>query len=138
MAYAVATDVAVRLGRDLEENEVAQVEAFLDDAEQLIRVRFPNLDAQVEAGKVTAAAVVSIEAGAVRRLMLNPEGYAQETIDGWSGQRGSTIADGFLFITEAEWAALSPLIEVRRRGSIRLVANGELYPGQPYYPPSYS
>lgn len=137
MTYAVASDVAVRLGRELDDVETAQVEAFLDDAENMIRVRFPLLDSQITAGAIRLQVVVSVEAGAVRRLMLNPEGYSQEAIDGWSGQRGSTVANGLLTITDTEWAALSPMVEGRRRGSIRLVANGERYYGQPYIPQVY-
>lgn len=139
VAYAVASDVSVRLGALLSTNfDAAQAEAFLDDAEQMIRVRFPNLDAQVASGAINALNVVAVEASAVRRVMMNPEGYTREQIDDWSGQRSAALADGLLFISDAEWASLSPLIEGRRRGSIRLVAYGETVYGQPYYPPTYT
>lgn len=138
MAYAVPSDVAVRMGAALAaELDLDQVAAFLDDAEQMIRVRFPNLDAQVATGVVAAANVVAVEAAAVRRVMLNADGFSQESIDNWSGTRSAALSQGLLFISDAEWGSLSVLIEGRRRGSIRLVAYGETRYGQPYYPPSY-
>lgn len=138
MAYAVPSDVAVRMGTALgAELDLDQVAAFLDDAEQMIRVRFPNLDAQVASGVVAAANVVAVEAAAVRRVMLNADGFSQESIDNWSGTRSAALSQGLLFISDAEWGSLSVLIEGRRRGSIRLVAYGETQYGQPYYPPSY-
>ena len=138
VAYAVAADVSVRLGAALAANfDADQATAFLDDVEQMIRVRFPLLDVQVAAGTIALANVVAVEANAVRRVMLNPEGFTQEAIDNWSGQRAALLAEGLLFISDAEWASLSPLLEGRRRGSLRMVAYGETYYGQPYYPPTY-
>jgi hypothetical protein len=138
VTYALPSDVSVRLGSALGASfDAAQAAAFLDDVERMIRVRFPNLDAQVVAGLVSAADVVAVEANAVRRVMLNAEGFTDESIDNWSGKRSAALADGLLYITPEEWATLSPLLEGRRRGSIRMVAYGETYYGQPYYPPVY-
>lgn len=138
MAYAVASDVIVRLGATVAATvDTDQIEAFLETAEAMIRVRFPNLDAQVEAGVISPHNVVLAEANAVRRVMLNAEGFVSETIDNWSGTRAAGFADADVTITAAEWVLLSPLVEARRRGSIRLVANGERTYGQPYVPPVY-
>lgn len=138
MTFAVPSDVTVRLGPALAAAaDVDQVQAFLDTAEALIRVRFPNLDAQVAAGVVPAQNVVLAEANAVRRVMLNAEGFVSESIDNWSGTRAAGFADAEVSISVSDWALLSPLIEGRRRGSIRLVAYGERIYGAPYVLPVY-
>lgn len=138
MTFAVPSDVTVRLGAALAATaDVDQVAAFLETAEALIRVRFPNLDAQVAAGVVPVQNVVLAEANAVRRVMLNAEGFVSESIDNWSGTRAAGFAESEVTISASEWALLSPLIEGRRRGSIRLVAYGERTYGAPYVRPVY-
>ena len=45
MTYATASDVAIRLGRDLTAEEVTLVAIRLDDVERRIKRRIPDLDA---------------------------------------------------------------------------------------------
>jgi len=139
VSLANPVDVQVRLGRDFRNaNEMLMCQAFLDDVELKIRVRIPTLDALIAAGTVSAAVVQAVEVAAVRRVLLNPEGFSQEAIDNWSGTRAAVVAGGLLTIADLEWRDILPGIEGRRRGAIRAVAYGEAYYGQPYVPPVYA
>lgn len=106
---------------------------FEDDAERrtarvklaaihrLIRSRFRDLDpsrdldAELVAAKTGTAAeqdwradVRDLECEAVKRALVNPEGYAAEAIDDWSSRHGDKY-DGSLFITSDEWASIGVL-----------------------------
>lgn len=52
--YATSTDVADRLGFDLDDREVRQCEALLRDVSSIMRARLPSLDANLLAGTVEA------------------------------------------------------------------------------------
>ena len=116
--YAIVDDVATRLGRPITaEAEVAQVDAWLSDIEATILARIPDLRARVENGTIPLGTVVMVEANAVVRKALNPEGLRTrstlQTIDDGTVQNTSTIdatqSDGLLRIFDEEWALLLPL-----------------------------
>jgi predicted transcriptional regulator YdeE len=111
MPYATASDVEVRLGRTLTTAETAQVEAWIADLEEQIKVRIPDLDAAITAGAPTAALLKAIIAGAVKRAADNPKGLKSLTVavDDWSKTEvaGTPSAD-ILFLTDEEWNYLLP------------------------------
>lgn len=82
MAYATASDVEDRLGRELDSSETQIVNTRLDDVERLIKARIKDLDDLVDAGEPDEDLVVQIEAEAVLRLIRNPEGLTSETDGG--------------------------------------------------------
>jgi len=109
--FANVSDVSTRLGRPItSEAEVAQVNAWLSDAEALIRGRILDLDERVAAAPAYEDAVVSVEANAVVRKIQNPEGLRQTTRSVDDGSitktRDSVLSDGQLRITDEEWALL--------------------------------
>lgn len=107
--YANLADVATRLGRSITSTEeVAQVNAWLADIDALIAQRIPTLAALVAAGAPTTAVVVMVEANAVVRKVRNPEGKVSENIDDYQYRLNPEAARGELFLTEEEWASLSP------------------------------
>lgn len=106
MAYAVPTDVADRLGRDLDESETRIVGVRLDDAERLIKSRIPDLESRVVAGTIDQANVVMIEAEAVLRLVRNPDGYSSETDGNYTYRIDRDVASGSLEILDREWALI--------------------------------
>ena len=131
MSLAVPNDVVIRMGRDLatfSTAQVQQIEMLLEDAEAMLIARIPALFTQINlsTSPVTLPNVIRIEAAAVRRVMLNPGAFGQETIDGWTGVRTAALADGLLYFTDEEWAVLLPTIGVRKRGSVLMIANGEI------------
>jgi hypothetical protein len=109
VTYANVDDVAVRLGRPItDSNEVAQVNAWLEDTEALIRARIPDLDELVASGALDEDLVVLVECNAVVRKIKNPDGKLNEKIDDYSYALTDEAARGDLFLTDAEWALLEP------------------------------
>jgi hypothetical protein len=115
MTYATVSDVAARLGRPITtEAETAQVDAWLTDVEVIIRSRIPDLDERIGDGRLAEGVVVMVEAAAVVRKVLNPEGLRQvahtRSLDDWSETTSETrdrlVSDGFLGLTDDEWALL--------------------------------
>ena len=108
---ATVQDVATQLGRPIDEpSEVAQVTAWLELADMLIRQRYPNLDQLIADGRISENAVNLVEASAVARYARNPEGFTSrsERIDDYQTTYGMTNASVGLTITDAEWALLTP------------------------------
>ena len=109
MTYATVADVATRLGRPISEpDEVAQVQAWLDDAEAIVLSRIPTLPELVTGGVPTVAKLVMVESNAVIRKIRNPEGYTSETIDDYTYRYNEQVRRGDIFITDEEWALLLP------------------------------
>ena len=108
---ASVQDVATQLGRPIDEpSEVAQVTAWLELADMLIRQRYPNLDQLISDGRISENAVDLVEASAVARYSRNPEGFTSrsERIDDYQTTYGMTNSSVGLTITDAEWALLTP------------------------------
>lgn len=109
MPYASVEDVSARLGRPITDpTEVAQVQAWLNDAGAVIRSRIPGLDGHVAAGAPTADTVLLVESNAVIRKIRNPEGYTSETIDDYTYRYNEQVRRGDIFLTDEEWALLTP------------------------------
>lgn len=135
MSQAAVTDVTVRMGREASSFtpvQVSQMALLLDDAEALLIARIPTLLTQIVSltGPATLENVIRVEAMAVKRVMLNPGSFSNETIDGWSGSRDQALSAGLLYIMPSEWTMLFPTNNNRLRGSIPLIANDQ-------YPPWY-
>lgn len=108
MAYATWMNVQDRFGRQLTDSERLQVEEWLGDIEDTILGRIPNLAALIADGTLKQRTVVKIEAEAVRRRLDNPQGKLTERIDDYSWTRDSSTASGSLYLTDEEWAELTP------------------------------
>lgn len=106
MAYATATDVAVRWARTPTAEESALIEIRLSDVERMIRRRIPTLDAQVTAGTIGADDLKQVEAEAVLRLVRNPAGYLSESDGNYTYMLKSELASGRLEILPEEWEIL--------------------------------
>ena len=102
MTLASPADVAVPLLRDLTQAEHAYAIRLLKWAEILIQARHPDLSA------LNTEAVILVESQAVARVLRNPDGKYQESVDDYSSMRDRVGADGLLRITDEEWALLSP------------------------------
>lgn len=109
--------------RPLTAQEITNATAFLGDAWEELLSRRPNLEADIVAGTVTEANAVRVVAAMVLRILKNPDGWDQESIDDWSGRRNTLVADGVLRVTADELAAITPGRATRR--SVRLVRDGD-------------
>lgn len=108
---ASVKDVATQLGRDITDPlEVNQITAWLEMAELVIRQRYPNLDQLIASGRISQDAVDMVEASAVARHSLNPEGYTSksERIDDYQQTYGMTNSTTGITFTDTEWALLTP------------------------------
>lgn len=123
--YGSVSDVAAELGRPVptDATELAQLHRWIARAENLIRLRVPDLDDRVYVEPALLAIVTDVIAAAVARVARNPEGLRQVTVSGDDASvskiRDSALSDGQLRITDDEWALLLPAssFTLRRTGS---------------------
>lgn len=114
MTYADVSDVAAELGRSTptDPNTIAQWERWLTRVENIILARIPDLATRITDGEISEALVVDLEAAAVARKVLNPEGLRQITKAIDDGSVTKTVdqarSAGNLDLTAEEWALLLP------------------------------
>src|SRR5690606_33660273 len=101
-----AQDIEDRLGRELDESEATIGNTRLEDAEELIYRRIPDLAQRVDDGKIRERLIVMVECEAVMRLIRNAVGYTQETDGNYSYSSGARVASGRLSRLPEEWALL--------------------------------
>lgn len=108
---ASVEQVGTLLQREItDELEQKQIEAWIQYAEMLIRKKYPRLDALVSAGRISQEAVDAVEAQAVARHSLNPEGATSRStrIDDYQETVGMTNSREGIFILDSEWLLLVP------------------------------
>lgn len=103
--FATVDDLAARLlGRDLTEDERAKVPNLIADASAIMREQVPDIDARQPA---TATGVCC---AMVLRVVLNPEGKRQQSVDDYSYTTDSARSSGELYLTAQELAQLQPAV----------------------------
>lgn len=109
-AFAVSNDVAARW-RALTPGEVTLVDVLLEDASDMIRVRWPDIDDRITAGEVDRKTLTRIVSAMVRRAVMNRgvEGIASQQTTAGPFSQNVTLsnADGNLYLTEREIADLT-------------------------------
>ena len=104
MAYANLTDVATRLGRAISDaEEIAQVNAWLSDASDIIDERIPDLADRLEDGWVSSSTVTRVTAQAVIRKVKNPDGHTYESADDVRYGMSEAMVRGEIHFTDDEW-----------------------------------
>lgn len=106
MTYATVDDVQARMTRVLSSAERDLAGVLLEDIEMIIRSRVPDLDERIESGDLDVGVVIYIEASAVKRVLMNAEGFLQETDGNYSYTRDSAVASGLLSLSVSDWALL--------------------------------
>ncbi|TXS35722.1 hypothetical protein [Streptomyces sp. OR43] len=99
---ATPADLADRLGRDLTDVEDRQAPALLDDATSVIIDRFPRY------ATVSTAVSKKVCCAMVLRVLRNPNGLRQESIDDYSYTVDSSRSAGEIYLTETEVDELRP------------------------------
>lgn len=94
--------------RPLSAQETINGQTFLDDVWRMLRRRLPDLETRIAADEDLREDVVRVMATAVLRVMKNPDGKRQESIDDYSWTRDQAVSAGLLYVSEDEWADLDP------------------------------
>lgn len=109
-AFATKNDVAARW-RALTVAEETLVDVLLEDASDMIRVRWPDIDDRVAAGTVDAKTLTRIVSAMVRRAVMNRsiEGVASQQTTAGPFSQNVTLsnADGNLYLTAQDIADLT-------------------------------
>jgi len=125
-SFATVTDLEERW-RPLGESERTVAESLLDDAwEAVLLPQRPNLPALVTAGSVAERTVRFVLCSMVLRVLRNPDGKSQESIDDYRYVRDASVSSGALYVSPDELAMLVPAASRARLRSVRLVAYGDL------------
>lgn len=94
--------------RPLSDAERINADAFLGDAWALLLTRRPLLEVHMTAGSVSTESVVAVLSAMVLRVLKNPDGYIDESLDDWRGRRSDLLATGLLTVTPDELASVTP------------------------------
>lgn len=118
-AFATTGQVAARW-RALTAAELSLIAVLLDDASDMIRVRWPDIDDRIVAETVSADTLVRIVSGMVRRAVMNraTEGVGQTSVTAgpFSQQMTLTNTDGNLYLTAQDIADLTDSTHRARMG----------------------
>lgn len=93
--------------RALTADEQSVASVLLVDAETYLRARVATVADRVAAGTLSAALVKQVQVGMVLRVMKNPEGKRQESIDDYSWTRDQSLSAGALYATAEELQLLA-------------------------------
>ena len=108
MAHATLQDVTDSLGRPIVGAEATQVSGWLDKIERIIARRLGDLDALIADDRLSVELLADVETEAVIRKIKNPDGKVAEGIDDYNYRLNENARKGDLFLTEEEWALISP------------------------------
>lgn len=106
MSLANATDVAVRVGRDLNPAEQDQVTAYLEDAESAILAKLPNALTKAGTDAVYAQNMKSVEISVALRAARITDAVqaAYPNTENWTTHPGYSRAN--VTILDSEWRKL--------------------------------
>lgn len=106
---AIANDLAARSLRPLSDVELAWGATKLDDAWNIILAKLPSVGARLDGFPPApfVSLVIQVECAMVLRVLGNPEGKLQETIDDYSYRLDQSVSTGALYLSDAEAALLT-------------------------------
>jgi len=120
------SDLVDRLGRPLTPTETTTATALLVDAWAVLLARDPSIDTRLTDSSLSPDLVRVVVSAMVLRVLRNPDGKRQEAIDDYSWTRDTSLAGGSLYVSDDELALLAAPYTGSTRGSVRMVAYGEL------------
>jgi hypothetical protein len=129
MSLATATDVAVRVGRELNTLEVDQVTAYLADAESAILAKLPDAVTKAGTDPTYAQNLKSVEISITLRAarLTDAVQAAYPNTENWTTQPGYSRAN--VTVLDSEWRKLG----LKWYTSFEMASNqGALPPG--FYP----
>lgn len=102
MANPTQVEDLEALWRPLSDAEKIVAQSWLDAAWTIVTARFPNIDARIGDGSLNADLVSTVVSSMVLRVLRNPDGKRQESIDDYSWTRDNAVSSGLLYITPDE------------------------------------
>lgn len=120
--FAAVTDVE-STWRPLSDRQTTTAMVLLDRISAVMRRDVPSLSERVASDPDTAIIARGVAVDAVLRVLRNPEGKVQESLDDYAYRRSDAVADGLLYLTDAELALLSPAgaaVSLPKMGTARL------------------
>lgn len=102
---ATSTDVANRSLRPLTSDEVAWVATALEDAFGQIVQQVPGIDERLDATPSDEALrklVIQVQSAMVLRVLRNPDGVLEQTIDDYRRRLDAAVSTGALYLSDAE------------------------------------
>lgn len=132
---ATTADIADRW-HPLSSAEQTVANALLDDAWAYLTADLSTLDARLTAVEVNPAVVVAVVCSMVLRVLRNPDGKVQESLDDYAYRRADAVADGVLYATPDELDRLSPVGSSTNAFTITPAGSDPGYAvvSDPYYP----
>jgi hypothetical protein len=103
-----------------------KLQAKLDDAWRHLLSRDRGVEGRLTAGTLAVDDVVTVVSAIALRVLGNPAGKRQESIDDYSWTRDNAVSAGEMYVTDDELRMLAPTYTSTTRGSVRLVAYGDL------------
>lgn len=112
MTNPATTAAVVARWRPLSTQETTNAQTFLDDAWLMLRRHFTRLGVDIEtlmaADADLQADIVRVIVTAVLRVMKNPDGLSQESIDDYTYRRDEAVSAGLLYFADGELDGLVP------------------------------
>lgn len=100
--------------RPLTATEEPVAQALLDDAWAILSQQLPDIEDRLTAGSLSELLVVAVESAMVLRVLRNPNGVRQWSVDDYSETRDSALSAGALYLSPEELDLLSGRSKVRR------------------------
>ena len=123
-AYGAPEDVQSLMGRTLTAQETATAAYLLAQVAREFRSRVVNLDARVASGEINSASVAFAAAQVVRRVLMNPNAIAQESVTTGpftkSATRDKSVASGLLYVGHSDIAHFLPAVAGMKVGTLRV------------------
>lgn len=110
--------------RSLAGTDLIRAETYLQAAWEVLTAEVPGLDDRLTAETVSEALVVHVLCEMTLRVLRNPEGKLEETIDDYRYRRDRLVSSGVLYVTPEEVSYLTPS-GYKRAKTVRLVAHGD-------------
>jgi DNA-binding transcriptional LysR family regulator len=122
--FAQVSDVAIEMGKELTPAQESTATAKIEQLTASIRMRYPDIDLRMASSASLETVVRRTVAAAVARVLRNPDGKIQETIDDYSYRRADAVAEGVLQLTDIEWGLLGPSTAAASPGAFTIRFRG--------------
>lgn len=108
LSPATRTDLSNRSLRPLTEPELAVGETLLDDAWSIIVSARPSVETRVEEGTPAfVRLVVQVQCAMVLRVLSNPDGKLEESVDDYRYRLDQAVSTGALYLADGELVRLA-------------------------------